>query len=107
MGERIDAARQAADAAPVDAACLGETLQAMGRVAERKYDIPAASVTPDRELATLGLDSLAFVEYAFEVEGELGITLPDIPHDLKTVGDLARFVCAEVVRKNARPAAPG
>jgi len=87
-----------------DAPGMDQTVEAMRRVAERKYGIPAAQLAPDNELSSLGFDSLAFVEYAFELEGELGLALPDLPRDLKTVGDLARFVAAEVARK-AEPAA--
>ena len=84
---------------------MDQTVEAMRRVAERKYGISAAQLAPDNDLATLGFDSLAFVEYAFELEGELGVVLPDLPRDLKTVGDLARFVAAVVARKQAEPAA--
>jgi acyl carrier protein len=82
-------------------ACTKDTLEAMQRVAERKYGIPSGEMTPQRRLETLGFDSLAFVEYAFELEDELGITLPDLPHDFITIGDLAKFVDAEVVRQRA------
>ena len=91
---------QPAPAAANDA-CTKDTLEAMQRVAERKYGIPTTEITPERHLETLGFDSLAFVEYAFELEDELGITLPDLPRDLATIGDLAKFVDAEVVRQKA------
>jgi acyl carrier protein len=82
------------------------TLDAMRRVLARKFGINDPDLSMDREIASLGFDSLAFVEYAFELEGELGISLPDLPRDLVTIGDLARFVDAEVVRK-ASAAASG
>jgi acyl carrier protein len=84
---------------------MDQAVAAMRCVAERKYGIPAAQLAPENELSSLGFDSLAFVEYAFELEGELGLVLPDLPRDMKTVGDLARFVAAEIARKQAEPAA--
>jgi acyl carrier protein len=86
---------------PVDAAteaqgAISPTLAAMRAVLEEHFGIEAASVTPDRRLDTLGLDSLSFVEYAFELEKRLGIVLPDLPRDLATVGDLAQVVQAQV-----------
>lgn len=81
---------------------MQEVLETMRRVLVRRFGIePDASLSADRELSTLGMDSLAFIEYAFELEGELKVTFPDIPRDLGTIGDLARFVHAEVVRKRA------
>jgi acyl carrier protein len=88
-------------------ACTKDTLEAMKRIAERMYGIPAAEMIPQRKLETLGFDSLAFIEYAFELEGELGITLPDLPRDLGTIGDLAKFVDAEVIRHKAAELAKG
>ena len=80
---------------------MQEVLETMRRVLAQRFDIEATDLSLERELSTLGLDSLAFIEYAFELEGELKVTFPDIPRDLGTVGDLARFVHAQVVRKRA------
>ena len=88
-----------------DAPEMERTLKAMVQVAERKYGIPASQLQPECELSALGFDSLAFIEYAFELEGELGVALPDLPRDMKTVGDFARFVTDAVVKKPAGPAA--
>ena len=81
---------------------MQQVLETMRAVLVRRFGIDAAvDLSPDRELATLGLDSLAFIEYAFELEGELKVTFPDIPRDLATIGDLARFVHGEVLRRHA------
>ena len=89
-------AAQANDGSRVDS--LQATLDAMRRVLARKFGIDDADLSVDRELASLGLDSLAFIEYAFELESELGISLPDLPREMVTVGDLAKFIHAEVAR---------
>jgi acyl carrier protein len=79
---------------------LGATLETMRRVLKRRFGIDAATLDESRELSTLGLDSLAFIEYTFELENELHLQLPDVPRDLATVGDLARFIHAEVERQD-------
>jgi acyl carrier protein len=84
---------------------MQETIDAMRRVLAKRFGIADADLSEDKALDTLGLDSLAFIEYAFEVEGELHINLPDLPRDLVTIGDLARFIHSEVVRKSAETVA--
>ena len=80
---------------------MDATLDAMRRVLARRFGIEHPDLSLDREIASLGFDSLAFIEYTFELEGELHVALPDIPRDLVTIGDLARFVHGEVLRQAA------
>jgi acyl carrier protein len=84
-----------------DDASMKRTLDAMRDVLTRRFGLPDADLSMDRDLASLGMDSLAFFEYAFELEEELGITLPDLPRDMVTIGDFARFINGEVLRKAA------
>jgi acyl carrier protein len=79
---------------------MADTVSAMRRVLARRFGIENPDLSPDSELAALGLDSLAFIEYAFELESELHTTLPDMPRDLVTVGDLARFIHGVVAGKS-------
>lgn len=85
---------------------LEPTLAVMRSVLQKRFGIVDANLALDRPLDSLGLDSLAFIEYCFEIEGELGVTLPDVPRDLGSIGDLARFIHAEYSRKQdpANPA---
>lgn len=76
------------------------TVAAMRRVLAERFDINEP-LNFDQPLDSLGLDSLSFVEYMFEVEKELKITLPDIPRELATLGELVSFVDAEL-KKQAR-----
>ena len=81
---------------------MQQVLETMRSVLVRRFGVDAAAdLSPERELSTLGLDSLTFIEYAFELEGELKITFPDIPRDLATIDDLARFVHGEILRSRA------
>ncbi len=83
---------------------FGSTLSTMREVLVRRFGIEG-EVSEGSEIATLGLDSLAIVEYGFELEKELGILLPDIPTGLATVGELARFVHAQVEKTASGDAA--
>jgi acyl carrier protein len=53
----------------------------------------------DQPIETLGLDSITFVEYVFDLETALKVVFPDVPRELKTLGDFVRFVTAEVRRQ--------
>lgn len=79
-----------------------DTLEKMRALFQERYGIESHKVDMDSDLASLGLDSLSLVEYAFDLEKVLHISLADLPHELTTVGDLVRYV--DQVRK--RPAAP-
>jgi acyl carrier protein len=84
---------------------MPSTLEVMREVLARRFGIDDPQLGADRELASLGLDSLGFIEYTFELENELHVVLPDVPRDLVTIGDFARFVEAEVSRQaSAAPA---
>ena len=71
------------------------TIEVMREVLVENFEIDEQHFDFDRPLDSLGLDSLSFVEYMFEVEKVLKITLPDLPHDLKLIGELVLFVDAE------------
>lgn len=49
-------------------------------------------LSPDRRLATLGLDSIATIELVFEVETRLDIAVPELPPGTDTLGELASFL---------------
>lgn len=78
---------------------MADTIAAMRRVLSTRFGIENPDLSADCELSTLGLDSLAFIEYAFELESDLLVTLPDLPRELSTIGDFAKYVHAEVLRQ--------
>jgi acyl carrier protein len=84
---------------------MSQTLEAMRRVFSRRFGKDGPALSLDQDLASLGMDSLAFIDYAFELEDELHLSLPDLPRDLVTVRDLARFVHAEFMHKAEEAAA--
>ena len=86
-------------AAAPSPASMDPTLAVMREVLSKRFGIADPDLSLERELASLGLDSLAFIEYSFELEKDLHIVLPDLPRDMVTVGDLARFVHGEVEKQ--------
>lgn len=77
-----------------------DTLQKMRALLQERYGVESHKVEMDTELSSLGLDSLSLVEYAFDLEKELDISLTDLPHELVTVADMVRYV--DQVRRRTR-----
>jgi acyl carrier protein len=69
-----------------------DTLEKVRDLLQERYGIDKHRVEMDAELSALGLDSLSLVEYAFDLEKSLHISLTDLPHELVTIGDLVRYV---------------
>lgn len=72
----------------------------MRRVLEKRFGIVRASLDLDEPIETLGLDSMAFVEYVFDLEAALNVIFPDVPRELKTLGDFVQFITAEIRRQH-------
>jgi acyl carrier protein len=85
---------------------MADTIAAMRRVLSKRFGIEYPDLSAECELSSLGLDSLAFIEYTFDLETDLQITLPDLPRDLTTVGGFARYVHAEVLRQTSHREPP-
>ena len=69
-----------------------DTLDRVRALLKERYGVEEQRVEMDTELSSLGLDSLSLVEYAFDLEKVLQISLTDLPHELVTIGDLVRYV---------------
>ena len=68
------------------------SLQTIQRMMVEQFDLKLDDLGPDSQLNSLGLDSLAIIEFMFNLEDELKIKLPDERVELKTVGDVANAV---------------
>jgi acyl carrier protein len=77
----------------------GPIVEAMREVLAKKFGIMRSTFDADEPIEALGLDSMAFVEYVFDLETALNVHFPDVPRELKTLGDFVRFVTAEVSRQ--------
>jgi acyl carrier protein len=58
----------------------------------KQFDLKPEDLTPDATLESLGLDSLSVIEFTFNLEDELKITMPDERVELKTLQDVVSLV---------------
>jgi len=58
----------------------------------KQFDLKLEDLTPDATLEGLGLDSLSVIEFTFNLEDELKITMPDERVELKTLGDVVNLI---------------
>jgi acyl carrier protein len=68
------------------------SLQTIQRLMVEQFDLKPEDLGPDAQLDSLGLDSLAVIEFMFNLEDELNIKLPDERVELRTLGDVATAV---------------
>ena len=68
-----------------------------------KYGIDPATLDPHASMRAAGVDSLALVEFLFEVEDRYGISVPDQHSNIDTLAELAAIV--DEVRAKAKQAA--
>jgi acyl carrier protein len=92
------------ETAPVDEARI---IDAMREVLAERFGIERSSLDLDQPIESLGLDSVSFVEYVFDLETELKIIFPDVPTHLVTLRDFVQFVCDEVTIQRQRDGATG
>lgn len=57
-----------------------------------RFALSEEELTPERPLMSLGLDSLAVIELVFELENRLHVSVPEVPPDVDTLGQLASFI---------------
>lgn len=67
-----------------------------------EFELPVERLRPEQSLHELGIDSLAAIEFMFEIEDRFSITL-DERSDVSTVSDIAVLVEAAMQRQ-AQPA---
>jgi acyl carrier protein len=58
----------------------------------KQFDLKLEDLTPDATLEGLGLDSLSVIEFTFNLEDELKITMPDERVELKTLQDVVNLL---------------
>jgi acyl carrier protein len=69
------------------------TLETLKDILIEEFDLQRDQITPDAELAALGVDSLDLLELMFKIEDRYKLAIrDDIPGNLSTVNDLVVFV---------------
>ena len=53
-----------------------------------RFGVPIALLVPQATMASLNIDSLSMIEFLFEMEDKLGISLSDSRVPLKTLDDI-------------------
>ncbi|HEX4928088.1 MAG TPA: acyl carrier protein [Burkholderiales bacterium] len=74
-----------------------DTLGRIKELAAREFSLETATLDPQAPLDTLGIDSLAFIEFMFKIEQEFGISVSDEQlKSIRTLGDLEHHVAASL-----------
>jgi acyl carrier protein len=69
------------------------TLETLKDILSEEFDLQRDQITPDAELAALGVDSLDLLELMFKIEDRYKLSIrDDIPTTLTTVNDVVVFV---------------
>ncbi len=68
------------------------SLQTIQNMMVKQFDLKPEDLTPEATLESLGLDSLSVIEFTFNLEDELKLTMPDERVELKTLQDVVDLV---------------
>lgn len=68
------------------------SLKELQDLIQAKYGLDPATLDPHASMRASGVDSLALVEFLFEVEDKYGISIPDNNPNLDTLAELAEIV---------------
>lgn len=71
---------------------MTNTFEHLRALLVKDYNLDPNLVTLDAELEALGIDSLGVAELLFNVEDEFHITLSPDAVQLRTLGDVVRFI---------------
>ena len=67
---------------------MSSTLKELQNLIQEKYGLDASQVDAHASLRASGVDSLALVEFIFDVEDLMGITVPDGNANMDTLAEL-------------------
>jgi len=68
------------------------SLKELQDLIQQKYGIDPATLDPNASIRGAGLDSLALVEFLFEVEDKFALSLPEEYSNIDTLAELAKVV---------------
>lgn len=80
---------------------LGQKIRAL--IAQH-FGIDADKLRPETEIASLGIDSLAMIEFMFQMEDKFDVRMADSRTPLVTVGDVVAEIQNTVRAQRASPA---
>lgn len=68
------------------------SLKELQDLIQQKYGLAPEAIEPHASMRASGVDSLALVEFIFDVEDKYGISIPDNNANLDTLAELAALV---------------
>ena len=68
------------------------SLKELQDLIQQKYGLDAAALDPHASMRASGVDSLALVEFLFDLEDRYGISIPGNDPHLDTLAELAEIV---------------
>ena len=71
---------------------MSSTLKELQDLIQEKYGLDASQVDAHASLRASGVDSLALVEFIFDVEDRMGVTVPDDNPHMDTLAELAETI---------------
>ena len=77
------------------------TLQTIQNMMVEQFALQPADLTPDAQLAALGLDSLSVIEFMFNIEDAFDIKLPDERVEIKTIADIVQVIDRRVAEQKS------
>jgi acyl carrier protein len=81
------------------------TLDSLKELAAKQFGGDPASIDANAGVDTLGLDSLGFLEFLFELEDHFGISIPqERVTGVRTLAELATVIDELLAAKDALPA---
>lgn len=78
-----------------------DTLKALQDLIQEKFDIDPATLDPHASMLDHGLDSLALVEFLFEIEDRFQVAVPDQDKGVNTLAGLADLIDRLQVKRAA------
>lgn len=81
---------------------MSSTLKELQDLIQEKYGLDVNQVDAHASLRASGVDSLALVEFIFDVEDRMGVTVPDNNPNMDTLAELAEAI-DRVRAKNVPP----
>lgn len=79
-----------------------DTLQTLKQVAAEQFGGEPESIDENKPIDQLGIDSLGFLEFLFELEDKLGLSIPqDSVAKVHTLRELATVIDRLVAEKSA------
>lgn len=77
------------------------TMERVRNLISKEFEIDPASLQPDTELESLGVDSLSLIEFMISLEDEFRVQMPEHRVVIKTLRDVADELDALMAAQHA------